>query len=69
MSKNPMFNSSGCKDLTAFEAISHVTKEENELEKRVHNLIKVLKHIIDLAGFELISRIEIKDKKTRKEFR
>jgi hypothetical protein len=69
MNKNPMFNNSGCKDLTAFEAINHVTKEENELEKRVHNLIKILKYIIDFAGFELISRIEIKDKKTRKEFR
>ena len=63
--RNPMFNSSGCKDLTAYHAIGNVIKEEKELDKRVHNLISVLKFIIDWAGFELISRIEIRDKKTR----
>jgi hypothetical protein len=67
--RNPMFNSSGCKDLTAYHAIGNVIKEEKELDKRVHNLINVLKFIIDWAGFELIGRIEIRDKKTRKEFR
>ena len=66
---NPLFNSSGCKDPTAYEAIGKVIREENDLDKRVHCLINVLKFIIEWAGFELISRIEIKDKKTRKEFR
>jgi len=28
--KNPMFNSSGCKDLTAYHAIGNVIKEEKE---------------------------------------
>jgi hypothetical protein len=46
-----------------------IWKEEQELDKKVHNLINVLKFIIDWAGFELISRIEIRDKKTRKEFK
>jgi len=67
--RNPMFNSSGCKDLTAYHAIGNVIKEEKELDKRVYNLISVLKFIINWAGFELISRIEIRDKKTRKEFK
>jgi len=67
--KNQLFNSSGCKDITAFEAIGHVIKEENELDKKVHSLLNVLKFIIDWAGFDLISRIEIRDKKSRKEFR
>jgi|GEM_PF-6762918 len=49
--RNPMFNSSGCKDLTAYHAIGNVIKEEKELDKRVHNLINVLKFIIDWAGF------------------
>lgn len=66
---NPKYNQSGCADPTAYEAIGNVIKEEKELDKRVHNLISVLKFIIDWAGFELISRIEIRDKKTRKEFR
>ena len=36
-------------------------KEEAELNKKVHNLISVLKFIIDWAGFELIGRIEVRD--------
>lgn len=67
--RNPKYNQSGCADPTAYEAISQVIKEETELDKKVHNLINVLKFIIDWAGFKLISRIEIRDKKTRKEFK
>jgi len=64
--RNPMFNSSGCKDLTPYYAIGNVIKQEKELDERVRTLINVLKFIIDWAGFELISRIKIRDKKTRK---
>ena len=67
--RNPMFNSSGCKDPTAYEVVSHVSREEAELNQRGHGLVNVLKYIVDCAGFDLISRIEIRDKKTRKDFR
>lgn len=67
--RNSIFNSSGYADPTAYEAINQVVKEETELDKKVRNLISVLKFIIDWAGFELIGRIEIRDKKTKKEFR
>lgn len=67
--KDLKYNQSGCADPTAYEAISNIIKEEKELVKKVHNLINVLKLIIDWAGFELIGRIEIRDKKTKKEFR
>ncbi len=66
---NPKFNSSGCKDLTAYEAIKHVSKEQSDLEKKVHDLVKVLKFIVNCAGFELVCRIAIRDKNTGKEFR
>lgn len=67
--RNPKFNKSGCKDMTAYEAIKNISKEEHELNQRVHEVIKTLKFIVEWAGFDLIARIEIKDKKTRKEFR
>jgi len=67
--KDLKYNQSGCADPTAYEAISNIIREEIELGKKVHNLISVLKLIIDWAGFELIGRIEIRDKKTKKEFR
>lgn len=69
MGQNPMFNASGCKDSTAYEAIKHVSKEQHDLEKKVHNVITTIKNIMDLAGFEIIGRIQIKDKRTGKEFR
>ena len=62
-------NASGYPDPTAYAAIEKVSKEELELSNKVLKLLKVLKTIIDWAGFELISRIEIRDKKTRKEFK
>ena len=67
--RNRKYNQSGYADPTAYEAVSNVIKEEKELNKKVYDLISVLKFIIDWAGFELIDRIEIRDKKTRKEFR
>ena len=67
--KNPYFNASGCADPTAYEALKPIIKEDTELENRVNFLIKVLKFIISQSGFELLNRIEIKDKKTGRCFR
>lgn len=67
--KNPFLNSSGCPDPTAYHALKPLIKEEADLDKKVHNLINVLKFIVDWAGFEFIGRIQVKDKRTGKEFR
>lgn len=69
MNKNPYFNKSGCPDPTAYEALKTVISEETEIENRANFLIKVLKYIIRNSGFELISRIEIRERKSGKEFR
>ena len=69
MSRNPMKNSEGYSDPTAYEGLCPIIDEENALERRVNQLIKTLKYITGLAGFELISRIEIKDKQTGRIFR
>lgn len=67
--KNERFNSSGCKDMTAYEAINKVSKAERNKDKQVGELIKVVKFIIDSCGYELINRITILDKETGKEYR
>lgn len=67
--RNPFYNSEGYPDPTAYYGMKEIVKEENELDKKVHNLINVLKFIVEWAGFEFIGRIQIKDKKTGKEFR
>lgn len=67
--KNPYYNQSGCADPTAYKAVKAVSKEDAALEGRKNYLIKVLKYIINNAGFELINRIELRDNSTGKEFR
>lgn len=62
-------NAEGYADPTAYEAIKPIIKEEEQLEKKVNFLIKVVKFIISESGFEMLNRIEIKDRKSGKEFR
>lgn len=66
---NPHNNSSGYADPTAYEGLKPIIAEENELDKRVNSVIKGIKCILSASGFELISRIEIRDKKSGREFR
>lgn len=44
-------------------------REDAEQQKRLNTLIFVLKYMIGLAGFELLNRIELKDRKTGREYR
>ena len=58
-------NKEGYSDPTAYTAIRNIQKEE----RQVAELINVLKYIIDKSGFELTSRIHLREKRTKKEFR
>lgn len=69
MEQKPTRNAEGYPDPTAYHAIKRVTQEENELDAKVNLLIKVLKFIISESGFELLARIELRDKKTGRCFR
>lgn len=62
-------NSSGYSDPTAYLGTKPILRAENEQSKRVTDLIGVLKYIIDAAGFDLLARIEIRDRKTGREYR
>ena len=66
---NPYYNNEGYADPTAYAGTKNIIKEEAETEKRAYDLIKVLKFIIRLVGFELIERVKIRDVKTGKEFK
>lgn len=61
-------NASGCKDLTAYEAVRNVTREEQS-EERFKRLLATIFYITDLAGFHIEGRIVLKDKKTGKIWR
>lgn len=66
---NPRRNSEGYSAPTAYLGLKSIIEEENALEREVNNLIKVLKYIIRNSGFELVSCIEIRDKKTGRVFK
>lgn len=66
--KDPRYNASGCKDLTAFEAIRNADREA-EAEERFNKLLTTIFSICELAGFHIEERIVIRDKKTGKIWR
>lgn len=67
--RNPYFNTSGYPAPTAYAALKSVEAENAPLENKVSFLIKVVKFIINESGFELVNRIELRDKNTGRYFR
>lgn len=67
--RNPKFNSEGYYDPTAYEGMKPIIKEEAAQQKRVGELVQVLKYIVDKAGFDVVNRIALKDKESGKEYR
>lgn len=65
----PFQNAEGYSDPTAYEGLKPIIKEDAELEGKVNFLIKVLKFIINESNFELLNRIEVKDKRSGRVFR
>ncbi len=57
-------NSEGYADPTATIAISDISKEQADADKRAYDLVKVLKYVVHAAGFEMTERVQLKDKKT-----
>lgn len=62
-------NQEGYFDPTASAAVGTVYKVEHDADKRAYDLMKVLKFIIRSCGFELVERIQIKDKKSGREYK
>lgn len=70
MSPKPWENAEGYADPTAYAALTNIQVEESAaLDARVNTLIKVLKYIITVSGFEMVNRIELRDKKSGRCFR
>lgn len=60
----PWENSSGCNDPTAYAA-TRPTEEEIQVSK----LVKAIKAVAELFGFEIINRIEFRSRNTGKCYR
>lgn len=57
-------NASGCKDLTAYEAIENI-----ESEKRFKKVLTKIFRLCENNGFHLENRIVLRDEKTNKIWR
>lgn len=66
---NPTKNSEGYADPTAYHGLKNIIQEEDEVQKQVSQLVYLLKGVADMAGFEVVGRITLKHKQTRKVFR
>lgn len=65
----PWLNGSGCYDPTAYAAMKNIEKEEKRsslMDDSAHKVVTTIKNILDLAGFELVGRIQIRHKKSGK---
>lgn len=65
----PHKNREGYNDPTAYHGMKNAMQTEKDQEKRVSTLIGAIKGLIDLAGFDLLNRIEVRDRRTGREYR
>lgn len=69
MGKIPIRNPSGNKDWTAHDALEGVQRDrENQQDARAMATIRALKTMIDLAGYDLLDRIQLRDRLTGKKY-
>ena len=65
----PWQNAEGYNDPTAYAAISSIQEAEAaEAEERCKQLIRELKATINKSGFDLLRRIELRDRKAGRHF-
>lgn len=61
----PWENGSGLPDPTAFRGEKEIEKEE----QRVADLVRCLRYVAWMAGFEIINRVEFRDVKSRRTYK
>ena len=57
-------NPEGYADPTAHAALAPMQDAQDRADQRCQRMIKAVKTLIDLAGFDLLARIEVRDRKT-----
>lgn len=72
---DPRYNSSGCYDPTAYDALDHIEREERkrraevEADKRFRKVLAYIFHVCKINGLEIEGRIVVRDIKTGKVWR
>lgn len=66
---NPRRNAEGYPDPTAYYGTKEIIREETEAEWKNRSIIHTFRRIAELAGFEIVGRITLKEKKTGRIFK
>ena len=66
---NPWENGEGYPDPTAYAALKVLSEQQNQDRQRISAVIHTVRCVLDLAGFELINRMELQDKRTGRVYR
>lgn len=61
----PWENGSGLPDPTAYRSEKEITAEE----QRVADLVRHIRYVARMAGFEIINRVEFRDVKTKRTYK
>lgn len=69
MERNPRRNAEGYHDPTAYNGTREIIREETEAERKNSSIIYTFRQIAELAGFEIVGRITLKEKKTGRIFK
>lgn len=62
-------NPSGLLDPTAHSAITNIQKETDDADLRAQAFIRAVKTLVDQSGYDLLARIEIRDRATGRNYR
>lgn len=65
----PFRNASGAPDPTAHDALVAVQNLHDDTDIRTSQLIRTLKNIIELSGYDLLARIEVRHIATGRNYR
>ena len=65
----PWENSEGYPDPTAYDALKVLSEQQDKDRQRISAAVHTVRCVLDLAGFQLVGRIEIQDKRTGRVYR
>lgn len=65
----PFKNPDGYPDPTAHAALTAAQKQSDDADARVQEFIRSVKVLIDQSGYDLLARIEIRDRRTGRIYR
>ena len=65
----PKRNGEGYNVPTPHQALSGMQRETDMIDIRHHRIIVTVRNMIDLAGFDCLNRIELRDKESGRTYR